>query len=57
MTGLSILGALTRIKTDNERRRQRRDVAAWTGAYAGLLVLYGGIMATLLLAVRTAVSP
>lgn len=51
-TGLPILGVVTRLWTPAQRRRQRAWMYALTGAYAGLLAAYGGIITVLLLSTR-----
>jgi protein tyrosine kinase modulator len=50
VTGMTILGSVSAIWTDKERARQKRNLFAWTGAYAGLVTVYGGIVAVLMLA-------
>ena len=53
-TGLPILGAVSMIWTDQERKKRKKNLAALAASYAGLLVAYGGIVAALALLSRQA---
>lgn len=48
-TGLPILGTITMIWTDHEKRRKQRSLYAFGASFASLLVLYGGLMTVMLL--------
>ena len=45
-TGLPILGTVTMIWTEAQRARHKRNLTALAASYAGLLVSYGGVIAT-----------
>ena len=53
-TGLPILGAVSMIWTDQERKKRKKNFAALATSYAGLLVAYGGILTALALLARQA---
>jgi len=46
-TGLPILGAVSMIWTDQERKKRKKNLAAWAASYAGLVMAYGGVMVAL----------
>jgi polysaccharide chain length determinant protein (PEP-CTERM system associated) len=46
-TGLPILGAVSMIWTDRERKKRKKNLAAWAASYAGLVLAYGGVMVVL----------
>ena len=45
-TGLPIFGTVTMIWTEAQRARHKRNLTALAASYAGLLVSYGGVIAT-----------
>jgi polysaccharide chain length determinant protein (PEP-CTERM system associated) len=45
-TGLTILGTVTKVRSDMERAQRRRSLAAWAGAYAMLLAVFGALVAS-----------
>jgi polysaccharide chain length determinant protein (PEP-CTERM system associated) len=51
-TGLTILGMVTKVRSDMELAQRRRSLVAWTGAYAMLLAVFGALLASHLVAMR-----
>jgi hypothetical protein len=47
VTGLTILGTVSAVLTPSEVIGRRKNLYAWAGAYAGLVVAYGGVMVIL----------
>jgi polysaccharide chain length determinant protein (PEP-CTERM system associated) len=44
LTGLPLLGAVSRVENDESRRRKRKGLLAYLTALGGLVAAYGGIM-------------
>jgi polysaccharide chain length determinant protein (PEP-CTERM system associated) len=51
-TGLTILGTVTKVRSDMELAQRRRSLAAWAGAYAMLLAVFGALVASNLMITR-----
>lgn len=49
LTGLPLLGAVSRVETAESRRRRRKGLLAYLATLGGLLAAYGGVMALYLL--------
>lgn len=54
LTGLPLLGAVSRVETDESRRRRRKGLLAYVAALGGLLAAYGGVMVLQMLILRVA---
>ena len=54
LTGLPVLGAVTKFESGESRRRKRRGLVSYGAGLAGLLGAYGVLMALQLLIVRAA---
>ncbi len=54
LTGLPLLGAVSRVETDESRRRRRKGRLTYFATLAGLLAAYAGVMALQLLLSRAA---
>jgi polysaccharide chain length determinant protein (PEP-CTERM system associated) len=54
LTGLPLLGAVSRVETEESRRRKRKGLLAYLATLGGLLVAYGGVMILQLLVSRAA---
>ncbi len=54
LTGLPLLGAVSRVETAESRRRRRKGLLAYLATLGGLLAAYGGVMALYLLMSRAA---
>jgi polysaccharide chain length determinant protein (PEP-CTERM system associated) len=44
LTGLPLLGAVSRVETDASRRRKRKGLLTYLAALGGLIAAYGGVM-------------
>ncbi|MDP1928360.1 MAG: GNVR domain-containing protein [Thiobacillus sp.] len=44
LTGLPLLGAVSRVETDETRRRKRKGLLTYLAALGGLVAAYGGVM-------------
>jgi polysaccharide chain length determinant protein (PEP-CTERM system associated) len=44
LTGLPLLGAVSRVETDESQRRKRKGLLAYLATLAGLIAAYGGMM-------------
>jgi hypothetical protein len=44
LTGLPLLGAVSRVETDESRRRKRKSLLTYLATLGGLIAAYGGIM-------------
>jgi LPS O-antigen subunit length determinant protein (WzzB/FepE family) len=51
-TGLTVLGTVSEVWTPLERVAEKRRLYAWIGAYVGLVVAYGGVLAALEMSIR-----
>jgi polysaccharide chain length determinant protein (PEP-CTERM system associated) len=52
LTGLPLLGAVSRVETDETRRRKRRGLVTYLAALGSLVAAYGGVMILQLLVSR-----
>jgi polysaccharide chain length determinant protein (PEP-CTERM system associated) len=44
LTGLPLLGAVSRVETDESRRRKRKSLLAYLATLGGLIAAYGGVL-------------
>lgn len=54
LTGLPLLGAVSRVETEESRRRRRKGLLAYLATLGGLLAAYGGVLVLHLLVSRAA---
>ncbi|OJZ17779.1 MAG: chain length-determining protein [Thiobacillus sp. 65-29] len=54
LTGLPLLGAVSRVETAESRRRRRKGLLAYLATLGGLLAAYGGVLVLYLLMSRAA---
>lgn len=54
LTGLPLLGAVSRVETDESRRRKRKGTLAYVAALGSLVAAYGAVMLLQLLVLRAA---
>jgi polysaccharide chain length determinant protein (PEP-CTERM system associated) len=52
LTGLPLLGAVSRVETDESRRRKRKGLLTYLAALGSLIAAYGGVMVLQLLVSR-----